>query len=116
MIRELEFHDYSELTMPHEAPGDGYGPLLERVVKGGEGHGARTDVGFFLRTRVRRDAAGKIENAHYAKILGDVYVNPRGEIEFTYYFNPRPNERNLEFDLEKNLLKDLDVVEQVHRP
>ncbi len=38
-------------------------------------------------------------SANYAKIYGDF---PK----FVYFYNPTPNDRNLEFDPDKNLAKD----------
>ncbi len=37
-------------------------------------------------------------------------------VKFTYYFNPVPNDRNLEFDPGQNLFKNLEFDEQVHVP
>jgi hypothetical protein len=62
------------------------------------------DTGFFLRTRVKRDQKGQIISANYSKFIGRMNVMANtGWIEFFYYFNPTPNDRNLEFDPDKNL-------------
>lgn len=104
LVEEKErFRPYSQLTMPHEAPLEGYAPKRRYTAKT---YGYRTDadnVGFFLRTRVKLDKDGKILFANYAKVTGDFQFDARGILGFTYYFNPVPNERNLEFDLKKNL-------------
>ena len=104
LVEEKErFRPYSQLTMPHEAPLEGYAPTRRYTAKT---HGYRTDadnVGFFLRTRVKLDRDGKIVSANYAKVTGDFQFDARGILGLTYYFNTVPNERNLEFDPKKNL-------------
>ena len=71
--------------------------------------------GYFLRVRVvKRD--DEIIQANYAKINEEIHFDPRGIISFSYYFNPQINDRNLEFDTDKNLLKDLETTEQVKLP
>jgi len=57
-----------------------------------------------LRTRVKADDAGKIIEAHYAKIVGPLRFT-QATLGFTYYFNPTASERNLEFDPRRNLLR-----------
>lgn len=94
---------YSQLTMPHEAPMEGYAPTRHYTAKT---YGFRTDpenVGFFLRTRVKLDKDGKIVSANYAKVSGDFQFDARGILGLTYYYNPTANDRNLEFDPKKNL-------------
>jgi len=50
------------------------------------------------------DKDGKIISANYAKVMGDFRLDARhGGVGFTYYFNPTPNDRNLEFDPKQNL-------------
>jgi len=44
--------------------------------------------GYFLRVRTVTDQQGKISSANYSKIYGD-FMN------FTYYLNPTPNDRNI---------------------
>ena len=43
------------------------------------------------------DANGNVKSALYGKIYGDF-------MKFTYYLNPTPNSRNMEFDPKNNLL------------
>ena len=58
-----------------------------------------------LRTRVMTNSVGVVTNCNYSKILGP--MRAVDEIEFTaLIFNPRPNDTNLEFDLENNLAED----------
>lgn len=124
-VRVTEDNGYlpvSEMKMPHEAPEDGYGELpVLRFEQ--EGYKRQNKLGgYFFRTRVvRRD--GEMVRANYGKIIEDFSYypverdDPRfrsdgkndevkpifGGVEFTYYFNPEPNDRNLEFNPEKNL-------------
>jgi len=92
-------------------------------VKGYDGN--TPDNNYLLRIRTVLDKKGDIITSHYAKITGGVKVAvgtneslrqtpPR--IRFTYYFNPIPNDRNLEFDTENNLFQDLKREERVTEP
>ena len=52
-------------------------------------------------SRVEKDQAGRVLAAHYGKFCqfeyGEDYKKPGfGFVKFTYYFNPTPNDRNLE--------------------
>lgn len=96
---------YSELKLPHLAPESGYEPTRRYEASTYKGRPPERQVGLFLRTRVRLDADGKIVAANYAKIYGDIYFDARGEVKFGYYYNPIPNDRNLEFDRSRNLLQ-----------
>lgn len=94
---------HSGLRMPHQAPEEVYAPTHLYHEADGEPNTFRDDVGFFLRTRVVLDQQGNIESANYTKIYGDFQFSPKGFIAFDYYFNPTPNDRNLEFDPKQNL-------------
>jgi hypothetical protein len=52
---------------------------------------------------------GTVKSALYGKIYGDF-------MQFRYYLNPTPNDRNIEFDPKQNLLKNLSQLEQVSAP
>lgn len=55
-----------------------------------------------LKTRVVTNAVGEVTSCNYSKILGPVFIDNR--LWFKYMvFNPRPNDPNLEFDMENNL-------------
>lgn len=41
-------------------------------------------------------------SALYGKVYGDFRVNELRGVSFTYYLNPTPNDRNLEFDRKTN--------------
>ena len=100
---ETRFLDYSQLKLPHAAPEDGYAPTWHYTANNYSPGTSRTNVGFFLRTRVKLDRAGNIVSANYTKLMGDIYVASTGALLFTYYYNPTPNVRNLEFDQKLNL-------------
>ncbi|MEO6993549.1 MAG: carboxypeptidase-like regulatory domain-containing protein [Lacunisphaera sp.] len=100
---QAHFLPYSRLKMPHHAPGEGYVPTWHYTANTYSPSTTRANVGFFLRTRVKLDQDGKIISANYAKVMGDFRLDARGGVIFTYYFNPTPNDRNLEFDPKKNL-------------
>jgi hypothetical protein len=62
-----------------------------------------------------------VESALYGKIQGDMRFlvgtkAPRAGIGFTYYLNPTPNDRNVEFDPSQNLLGGLPFDAQVKLP
>jgi len=62
-----------------------------------------------FRSRIVRDDEGNIISSHYGKIVsmrnyGFDEKNPNGaSVTFTYYFNPTPNDRNIEYDPNENL-------------
>jgi hypothetical protein len=96
-----------EMRMPHHAPKAGYGAEFQWEKKPGEQSVIDEKLGFFIKTRVKLDEQGNELSAHYAKFITDVQIDIRGRIKFTSYFNPTPNDTNLEFDLKKNLFKNL---------
>jgi hypothetical protein len=91
----------SGLRSPHEAPLDSYQPELNKERSAHPGQPARNDDDpnqiYLFRVRTRIDDGGNIVSAHYGKIYGDF-------MQFTYYLNPTPNDRNIEFDPKQNLL------------
>lgn len=115
----------SELKVPHSAPKHGY--LQKEIVwraairKNVEGRPDRNRF-HFLRVRTTVDEQGKVEVANYAKMYGDVFFSLIGRqggvsrIQFQYYFNPIPNDPNLEFDTNRNLFRNLPHDEQVREP
>ena len=126
LLESKNYHQLSDMKLPHKAPSKGYQRLFNREEKSYHNKNARVRVGYFFRSRVEREE-GKIVSANYGKILADIRFSPRhfeykgkpkkfATISFTYYFNPSPNDRNLEFDLKQNLFKSLDTTEQVREP
>lgn len=103
ILVEDGFNEHSVLRMPHMAYEKGYVPEYGYKITSDEYLKRRDDIGFFLRTRVVLDRQGNIESANYAKIYEDFKVTIDGKIEFAYYFNPTPNDRNLELDPKQNL-------------
>lgn len=55
-----------------------------------------------LRTRVKKDAEGRIISCHYSKIYGPMELTRKFEFKQSV-FNPRSNDSNLELDVSKNL-------------
>lgn len=99
----------SNLAPPHKAPLEGYQPVLTytksfRPEEGFEGY-EQKDRNYLLRTRTRRDADGRILQACYGWILGEIEFDPRDpkgpQLVFAYYLNPdpSPDARSLEYDL-----------------
>jgi hypothetical protein len=125
----------SDMKMPHVAPETGYEqlPTLKIKQEGWDDSAEREKAeGYFFRTRVKREGE-RIVSAHYGKLLGRINYIPVqrdgawlgdkrknlpsfGSIEFIYYFNPTANDRNLEFDLKKNLFKRLEPEQWLRQP
>jgi hypothetical protein len=66
----------------------------------------KEDQNFIYRVRTKKDDKGQIVSALYGKIVGPLFYEVRTQganIRMMYYLNPTPNDRNLEFDPEKNL-------------
>jgi hypothetical protein len=104
----------SGLRLPHEAPTSGYQTEVVKTMSHHPGQGAKDDMNdpnrnYFFRVRTVKDHEGHIVSAHYGKIYGDF-------MQFSYYLNPTPNNRNIEFDPKQNLLGGLDALEQVTAP
>ena len=104
IVETEKFLSYSKLKMPHLAPLDGYIPTRRYEITNYKGWPDLENAGFFLRTRVLLDKQGNIVSANYAKVMGDFFLDAKHScVSFAYYFNPTPNDRNLEFDPKKNL-------------
>jgi hypothetical protein len=107
----------SELKMPYLAPTDGYRSNLirrqSRIKDGIKEFPVRDKIiedkcaedYYFFRVRTIVDEDGNIVSANYAKVQRGFEWFVSGEIKFQYHFNPTPNDRNLEFDPKRNLLK-----------
>lgn len=99
---ESEGNLRSALRSDYLAPVDGY--LKEWVYSRRREPGKRivtnsTDTRcYYLRVRTKLDEEGNIVSANYAKIYGEVD-------KFMFIFNPEANDRNLEFDFKKNILR-----------
>jgi hypothetical protein len=103
----------SALRSPHEAPADGYQPQIVRLNISHAGQKLVFDYNenrvYFFRVRTVLNENGRVKSALYGKIYGDF-------MQFNYYLDPTPNDRNVEFDPKQNLLKGLDPLEQVKDP
>ena len=89
-----------------EAPENGYETnLIRRAYTRDEGSHleCREDQNYYFRVRTKKDDKGNIVSALYGKIHGE--IGWQGAIRFSYYLNPTPKDRNLEFDGKKNLFK-----------
>ena len=82
--------------------------------------GGNPGKSYFFRTRSKKDVNGNFLEANYGKMDGELRVigvaRPGSEIMFTYYLNPTPNDRNMEFDPKRNLLQNLKSTEEVRAP
>jgi hypothetical protein len=103
----------SGLRSPHEGPLNGYQPEITRETSALPGQPNKFEFDpnriYLFRVRTVKDHEGNIVSAHYGKIYGDF-------MQFTYYLNPTPNSRNIEFDPKQNLLGGLQSFEQVTVP
>jgi hypothetical protein len=116
---------HTGLRLPRQAPAGGYEPKLtkhQQTERGQVPHiEFRDDQNYFFRVRTKKDAQGNIVSALYGKIDGDFNqesggIVARGWLSFTYYLNPEPNSRNMEFDPKQNLFKNLPPLERVTAP
>jgi len=116
--------EFSTLMSDHEARLGNYSSnsVLRIVRKDGNYVVRETRISendyLIFRTRSQYDEKGNLVSAHYGKIYGPIGVpgSINQIVSFTYYFNPTPNDRNLEFDGTNNLLKGLSSLEQVYTP
>jgi hypothetical protein len=103
----------SALRSLHEAPADGYQPQIVRLNVSHPGQKLILDYDenrvYFFRVRTVLDENGNVKSALYGKIYGDF-------MQFKYYLNPTPNDRNVEFDPKQNLVKGLKSGEGVDAP
>jgi len=115
----------SVFRLPRTAPENSYQPEWTNSIGniGGKGYfqtQAEDCPGYFFRVRSVIDKNGKLVHALYGKIKGTVRFDARdsktAHIAFTYYLNPTPNDRNMEFDPKRNLFKNLKSTEEVREP
>ena len=114
---------WSEFTSAYEAGTDGYQHGLDlildatkdRILKKEEIDRAEMLV---FRVRTVIDDMGTIGSARYGKIYGPIeYGGQDQHLRFAYYFNPTSNDRNLEFDPNRNLFNwKHDAREYVNMP
>lgn len=103
-IKETFYKSPSEFKSDYLAPEKSYQAswkyIRSRRPEEGDKGNVNRQRNYLLRVRTKADKSGKIESCNYVKIYGEI---PR----FSYYFNPTPNDRNLEFDPRKNLFDKL---------
>jgi hypothetical protein len=79
-------------------------------------------LGYTFQINTVLDDDGNVTSANYGKIIKDIFFTSNnnekdleGGMKFTYYYNPIVNDRNIEFDLKRNLftgLKGQDIITQ----
>lgn len=117
----------SEFRSRRFALRDGYSSLWEREfgyepTQGSFGRDDEVgDAVRYIRTRQKLDERGELVEALYGKLYGTIQVRgvARPELPtvyFTYYLNPTPNDRNMEFDPDHNLFLNLKSLEEVTAP
>jgi hypothetical protein len=113
---EADPNEGSELRLPAIAPESGYAPSL--IQRADKSYRPNKKANYFFRIRTKKEGS-TIRTALYGKIHGDIGVdtiNSNTALVFlTYYLNPDAT-RNVEFDPNKNLFKELPGIEQVRDP
>jgi len=109
----------SEFKTSRTATENGYQPELDL-------HYSNTNqppgvFGYFIRVRTELNQDGTVKSALYGKIPGNFRffagtIKPTSGMGFTYYLNPTPNDRNLEFNPKRNLVTDMRAGEEVKEP
>lgn len=103
----------SALRSSQDAPADGYQPQWVQFDNRRAGKPVETNRdenrNYYFRVRTVLDEQGNVKSTLYGKIYGDF-------MSFSYYLNPTPNERNIEFDPKHNLMQGLKSFEQVTQP
>ena len=100
-VCEVKPHELAGILI-REAPDAGYSAGLSRWYERRGENNSDKNRHYCFRIRTRRDAEGRIVSALYGKVYGDFRINDLSGIAFTYYLNPTPNDRNLEFDRKTN--------------
>lgn len=112
----------SDFKTNYMAPLEGYKNSFEVVSTRSEAEytSKNKNVPFYVRLRTTVDSEGKVVSAHYCKIWPgmDVYgaLIEKPVIGMTYYCNHTINDRNIEFDVNKNLFKNLTSEQRVSVP
>lgn len=122
----------SKMVMPNYAPDAPYLNMIERVEFGYQNHKKPLNTSYFLRTRMQK-ADEDEPKYNFSKMLDGIYFHmgggeyleepgrsrfpdEYGAVVFTYYFNPNPSDRNLEFNPSMNLFEIQDYSERVLQP
>jgi hypothetical protein len=103
----------SKMKSPRFAPQNGYLSEWKQLRKRAPGTAEVSNVSqsrnYLFRVRTVVDNNGSVVSALYGKIYGDF-------LRFTYYLNPTPNDRGLEFDAQGNLFANLSDLEKPTAP
>lgn len=102
---------WTEFNSVYEAAVDDYRATVNLILdatkeKMLKSEGINESEYLVFRVRAVIDDKGEIISANYGKIYGRVEYGAGEKLDrlrFTYYFNPTPNDRNLEFDPSRNL-------------
>lgn len=113
----------SAFKWERQAPEEGYQPVLEtrfgHDLKAGFTHSASEEQAYFFRVRTVEEN-GRMVSALYGKIKGGLELAPSNsktcKVHLTYYLNPTPLDRNLEWDPTHNLLHGLSREEAPTAP
>lgn len=113
-IQQFQQHQYSALKSPYHAPENGYlSEWIQTATRKGKDSKLVQNIDFrrghWLRVRTKTDDQGNIISANYVKIYGDFP-------DIRYYFNPSPNDRNLEFDPRRGLFTNLKSWDRANDP
>jgi len=111
-----DVHASSAFKSDHFAPMDGYSSQVEAqmlpLIGGGEMVDSLLGKTSYLafRSRISHGEDGSVTQANYGKIYGPLKFGHSEKpevavVRFLYYFNPTPNDRNIEFDGKNNLFK-----------
>jgi len=115
-FKVLKRYNDSDFKSEYMAPESGYSTNLAAAstytIKGFEGTQLFNSGDEYLvfKSRIKRDKDGNVISANYGKIYGEFeyFSGFDGQetalVKFLYYFNPTPNNRNIEFDGENSLL------------
>ena len=122
-IPTLKEQSNSDFTWLYKAPEENYQPKFSFVRQRLLNKPILFDSSKFsyaMRVNTQLDEKGSVLSANYVRIsrghkLFGVLAKQQS-FGLTYYYNPTPNDRNLEFDPKKNLFKNLDSTERVSDP
>ncbi|MDO6686415.1 MULTISPECIES: hypothetical protein [unclassified Agarivorans] len=120
----------SEYLFPYLAPQLGYTNILTLKHQTSSNSKSFTTydnsaLGYIFRINTKLNSEGEVVHANYGKIsgefLGSSYTGTTkrknvGFVKFTYYYNPTPNDRSLEYDWRQNLFIDLKLNETIREP
>lgn len=122
-ITEKKMYTNSTFAIPYLAPANEYTSTnILYIVDVKNGIRTTNTIlpadNYFFRFRTKIDDNGNVKECYYGKVL-DLDNQPAldsANLSFSMYFNPIQNDRNLEFDGENSLFKDLKRKEHVKKP